>query len=232
MKFTFISDTHTKHKNLIIPECDFLICSGDISSMGYEHEIQNFLVWFNKQNARYKIFVAGNHDWLFERNRTLAKSLIPEGVIYLEDESIEIEGFNFYGSPVQLEFCNWAFNRTEESLARYWEGIPDNTDILITHSPPFGILDEVNHNGRHLGSPSLTDTIMNRVRPLISVFGHIHSGHGVKNVDDILFINASNLDEQYYSKYAPIVVDIVDNNILYTEEKIEYSFIPIKKKPV
>lgn len=218
IKMCFISDTHTKHKKLIIPECDFLICSGDISSMGYEHEIQNFLVWFNKQHARYKIFVAGNHDWLFERNRTLAKSLIPKGIIYLEDEAIEIEGFKFYGSPVQLEFCNWAFNRTEESLARYWEGIPDNTDILITHSPPFGILDELFNNGKHLGSSSLVDTVKNRVRPLIHIFGHIHSSHGVKNVDNILFINASNLNENYQLCYKPIIVDIVDNNILYTEE--------------
>ncbi len=204
----FISDTHTKHKQLIIPECDFLIHSGDISSMGYEHEIQNFLVWFNKQKARYKIFCAGNHDFLFERNRSLAKSLIPEGVIYLEDEAVEIEGLNFYGSPVQLEFCNWAFNRTEESLARYWEGIPDNTDILITHSPPFGVLDEVLKNGIHLGSPSLIDTIMNRVKPLIHSFGHIHSSHGTKKVNDTLFINASNLNENYQAVYKPIIIEI------------------------
>lgn len=221
----FISDTHNKHKQLNIPECDFLIHSGDISSMGYEHEIVSFLSWFNKQKARYKIFVAGNHDWLYEKNRTLAKSLIPEGIIYLEDEAIELEGLNFYGSPVQLEFCNWAFNRSEESLARYWEGIPNNTDILITHSPAFGILDEVNNNGIHLGSPSLYNEIINRVKPLIHTTGHIHSGHGTKVIDNTLFINASSLDEKYQLVYKPILVDIYDDRIEYSEDWTEYKAI-------
>jgi Icc-related predicted phosphoesterase len=206
-KYVFISDTHNKHKQLIIPECDFLIHSGDFSSMGYEHEVIGFLSWFNKQKAKYKIFVAGNHDWIFERNRTLAKSLIPEGIIYLEDEAIEIEGINFYGTPVNIEFCNWAFNRTEESLKRYFDQIPDNTDILITHNPPYEILDEVNNNGIHLGSPSLIDNIR-RVNPLIAVYGHIHSGHGTKKIGETLFINASNLDEKYQVAYEPIVIEI------------------------
>jgi Icc-related predicted phosphoesterase len=204
----FISDTHNKHNKLIIPECDFLIHSGDISSMGYEYEIVNFLKWFSKQPAKYKIFTVGNHDWLFERNRSLAKSLIPENVIYLEDESIEIDELNFYGSPVQLNFCNWAFNRSEESLARYWSNIPNNTDILITHSPAYGVLDDVNNNDKHLGSQSLYDSIMNRVKCKISVFGHIHSGHGTKKINNTLFINASNLDENYQVAYNPIIVEI------------------------
>jgi len=203
-----ISDTHNKHKQLIIPECDFLIHCGDISSMGYEHEIVGFLSWFKKQKARYKIFVSGNHDWMFERNRQLAKSLIPKGIIYLEDEAIEIEGLNFYGTPVQLEFCNWAFNRTEESLARYWEAIPDNTDILITHSPPYGVLDEVGSNGNRVGSPSLIDNVMDRVKPLIHCFGHIHSGHGATKLDKTLYINASNLDERYQVAYMPIILEM------------------------
>lgn len=208
MKFVFISDLHNKYKYIQIPECDFLICSGDVSSMGYEYEIINFISWYRKQQARYKIFIAGNHDWLFEKYRTIAKSLIPDDIIYLEDEAIEIEGFKFYGTPVQLEFCNWAFNRTEESLARYWEQIPDDTDILITHSPPFGILDVVEGRTVNLGSPSLYDTVINRVKPKIHVFGHIHSSHGVKKIEDTLFINASILDERYQITYEPIVVEI------------------------
>jgi Icc-related predicted phosphoesterase len=209
----FISDTHNKHNKLIIPECDFLIHSGDISSMGYEYEIVNFLKWFSKQPAKYKIFTVGNHDWLFERNRSLAKSLIPENVIYLEDESIEIDGLNFYGSPVQLEFCNWAFNRSEESLTRYWSNIPDNIDILITHSPAYGILDDVRHNGKHLGSPSLYDEVTNRIKPLIHCFGHIHSGHGTKFINNTCFVNASVLDEDYKLSYNPILIGINDRKV-------------------
>ena len=214
LNLVFISDTHTKHKQLTIPECDFLIHSGDISSMGYEHEIVDFLKWFNKQPARYKIFCAGNHDWLFEKNRLLAKRLIPEGIIYLDDEEIVLEGLKFYGSPVQLEFYNWAFNRTEESLARYWSNIPTDTDILITHSPVYGILDEINNNGIHLGSPSLYNEISERLNLMISVFGHIHSGHGTRLINNTLFINASNLDEKYQVAYNPVIVEMDENRNL------------------
>ena len=210
-RFVFISDTHNKHRQLTIPECDFLIHSGDVSSMGYEHEINNFLSWFNKQPARYKIFIAGNHDWLYERNRLLAKSLIPKGIVYLEDEEIILDGFKLYGSPVQLEFCNWAFNKTEDQLKKYWKAIPDDTDILITHSPAYGILDEVNNNGIHLGSPSLYKEVNERLNLLIHSCGHIHSSHGTMKRSNILFINASNLNEKYEVAYKPVIVEIDDN---------------------
>jgi hypothetical protein len=65
--------------------------------MGYDHEIKGFMKWFAKQNAKHKIFIAGNHDKLFENERTFALSLIPGNVIYLEDSGIELLGLKFYG---------------------------------------------------------------------------------------------------------------------------------------
>ena len=123
---------------------------------------------------------------------------------YLQDEQLTLyfdgpngdmpeNNIRIYGSPWQPWFYDWAFNlhRNSIGLASKWEAIPNNTDILITHSPPFGILDEVNHNSKHFGSPSLADAVMNRLKCKISTFGHIHSGHGTKKVDNTLFINAN-----------------------------------------
>lgn len=208
IKFCIISDTHTKHKKLIIPKCDILIHCGDFSSMGREHEIRDFLMWFNQQDAKYKIFIAGNHDLMFENNRQLAKSLIPNGVIYLEDSLVEIMDLKIYGTPVQPEFCDWAFNRTEEKLKQYWEIIPNDIDVLITHGPPFGILDCVEGREEHLGSKSLYDEITNRIKPKLSVFGHIHSGYGIAQTNNLTYVNASNLDEQYNVKYNPVIIHV------------------------
>ncbi len=144
MKITFISDTHTKH-NLItsdLPGGDLLIHAGDMSSMGYKHEIESFCKWFNKlDNYETKIFIAGNHDWGFQDHPAQTKEILSNygTVTYLQDE-LHMIGENYedmikvWGSPWQPEFYNWAFNlpRNGESLKYKWDMIPMNTDILIT----------------------------------------------------------------------------------------------------
>lgn len=208
MKICIISDTHGKHKQLDLPNADTIIHCGDFTSIGEEHEIINFMKWFSGlEQYENKIIIAGNHDWLFERNKGQAKSLIPKNVTYLEDNGVEIDGINFYGTPVQKHFCNWAFNRDEAKLAQHWLHVPDNTDVLITHSPPYGIGDNVPRSGCQ-GSPSLYKEVVERIRPKIHAFGHIHEDYGLKEMDNIKFINASNLDEHYYCVNDPIVVEI------------------------
>ena len=209
MKICIISDSHNKYKKLVdMPDADMIIHCGDATSMGYEHEIVNFFKWFsNLKQYKYKIFIAGNHDCLFETFSGIAKSLVPDNVIYLEDSGVEIEGIKFYGTPVQSEFNNWAFNRTEEKLAKYWEAIPDDTDVVITHSPPFGVLDYSPMCG-HAGSPSLYNEISMRIKPKIHCFGHIHHSHGKKTLGDITYVNASILNDKYQHVFDPIVVEI------------------------
>ena len=209
MKILIISDTHGIHKQLLdLPNADTIIHCGDFTSVGKEHEIRNFMKWYSGLDQyKNKIIIAGNHDWLFERNRGHAKSLVPKNVIYLEDNGIEIDGINFYGSPVQKHFCNWAFNRSEAKMAQHWKAIPDNTDVLITHSPPYGIGDNVPRSGCQ-GSPSLYKEVVERISPKIHAFGHIHEGYGMKEIDGIKFINASNLDGRYNCVNKPILVEI------------------------
>ncbi len=212
MNITFISDTHSKHNQLNshLHGGDTIIHSGDMSSMGNKHEIENFLKWFDKLNYKYKIFIAGNHDWGFQDHPEQVKELLNEypDVIYLEDEFVIIEDVKIYGTPWQPWFMSWAFNlpRKSEILKGKWDKIPKNVDILITHTPPYGILDKVNGRGENLGCELLLNTV-NDVKPKICVFGHIHSGNGYIRNDDTHFINASILNEEYIYNFKPITVE-------------------------
>ena len=157
-----------------------IIHCGDFTSVGQSHEIFNFMQWYSKLPYKYKLIIAGNHDWLFETHRLLALEKVPQNVTYLEDSGIEIEGIKFWGSPVQPLFYNWAFNRPEEKLVKHWQAIPDDTDVLITHSPPHTIMDWSIYDNIHTGSPSLYFEVTERIKCSLSVFGHIHSGYGIK----------------------------------------------------
>jgi Icc-related predicted phosphoesterase len=177
--------------------------------MGHSHEIMEFMKWFSRLDQfKYKICIAGNHDWLFDTNRLIAREKVPSNVIYLEDQERIIEGVKFYGTPVQLPFMSWAFNKPEERLIPHWQAIPDDTDVLITHQPPFSIFDWSVYDLKHTGSPSLYFEVVERIKPKVHCFGHIHSGHGVKVIEDTTFINASNLDEDYMCVYDPILIEI------------------------
>ena len=210
MKLCIISDTHNYHKRLgTLPEADAIIHCGDFTSVGKEHEVRDYLKWYSKlEQYKYKLIIAGNHDWLFERAGMLARSLVPKNIKYLQDNGTEIEGFYFYGSPMQLPFNNWAFNRPESKLKEHWSAIPDKTDVLITHCPPYMIMDYVPYSMQHEGSPSLYKEVVERIKPKIHCFGHIHEGYGIKIIDDITFINASNLDGDYMCVNEPVLIEI------------------------
>jgi len=210
MKICIISDTHMKHKFVVLKslEADVIIHCGDMTGNGGSGAITQFMEWFSGLDQfKHKICIAGNHDWMFERANLLARELVPDNVIYLEDEEVVIDGVKFYGTPVQKIFCNWAFNKPEEKLAQHWAAIPDDVDVLITHSPPYSIFDNVPRSGNQ-GSPSLYKEVVERIKPKIHCFGHIHEGYGRKLMDGIRFVNASNLDGDYQCVNDPVVFEI------------------------
>jgi len=224
-RICFISDSHNKYKlhigKFALPPADILVHCGDMTSMGYEHEVVNFYKWFNGLHQYgHKIFIPGNHDWLFESYPTLAKSLfpLPCNFIYLEDSGIELRGLKFYGTPVQPPFCDWAFNREEKRLIKHWEAIPEDIDVLITHCPPFGILDSW-EGYNPIGSKSLLNEVQYRIKPKVHAFGHSHGGYGVGQYDGITFINASNLNNKYEMQNKPILIEINDDGNV---ERIEF----------
>jgi Icc-related predicted phosphoesterase len=205
-----MSDTHLRHKvfPLQVPEADILIHSGDACLNGTAYEFREFMEWFGSLKARIaKIFVAGNHDVLFEKQAAFARSLIPKEVTYLQDDPVEIEGLKIYGSPWQPEFCDWSFNLPRgHRLREKWNKIPRDTDVLVTHGPPMGVLD-LNYDGEHVGCADLRD-VVERVKPRLHVFGHIHGDYGQAKLGRTLFVNASICDEAYRPIHDPVVVEI------------------------
>lgn len=197
MEIVTISDTHGQHKSLQLGSGDMIIHAGDISGLGRPHEIADFLEWFSKLDFKYKIFIAGNHDFFFENAETdVIDQMIPVGVTYLNDSGTEIEGIKIWGSPITPWFYSWAFNRDRgDDIKKHWDLIPMDTDILITHGPPLGILDKT-VRGELTGCEDLLKRIQ-QINPKYHVFGHIHESFGIHHKDKTTFINASVLDERY-----------------------------------
>ncbi|MCU0439457.1 MAG: metallophosphoesterase [Raineya sp.] len=207
MKILCISDTHGKHKKLDLPEADMIIHAGDISGKGDPWQIREFFEWFSALPYYHKIFIAGNHDFLAEKEPETFLKLIPENCIYLNDSGVKIEGFRIWGSPITPWFHDWAFNRHRgDEIAKHWELIPSDTDILITHGPPMGILDKTIW-GKRVGCEELKKKV-EQIRPKVHIFGHIHEDYGKLQIFDTTFINASSLNIDYLPLHKPIIHEL------------------------
>lgn len=194
MYITVTSDTHNEHETLQIPECDVFIHCGDSTKHGTSEELLSFINWVGGLNAKRKIIIAGNHDVGFVNDeRSLLLDVIDSlGIIYLENTEVIIDGVKFFGSPFirRSHNSNAAFRYpTKQEMKSNWALIPSDTDVLITHMPPFGVLDE-NKGGEGVGCEHLSDSIT-RVSPRLHVFGHIHDSYGQKIVDQTMCMNAS-----------------------------------------
>lgn len=188
MKIAAFSDCHWLYKDIKkFPKADMIIFAGDWCGSGYYfQETLEFINWFAKLKAKYKIVIPGNHDRLAEVNERGVRDIFNQiGATLLIDESINIEGLNIYGSPWSPFFNNWAFMLPEEQLKWKFKYIPNNLDILITHTPPKGILDPTNY-----GSEALRKRL-NDINPKIHIFGHNHGGYGYKETINTKFYNVA-----------------------------------------
>jgi len=204
MKIVVISDTHGQHARLQLPPGEMLIHAGDLTPMGSRTDVLRFLNWFQRQPFKHKLFIAGNHDFFFEReNPAEIEKIIPPGVHYLNDSGTIIEDIHFWGSPVTPWFQHWAFNRHPGAdINRHWNLIPANTDILITHGPAFGIQDRI-AEGQHIGCKDLLAKVK-ELQPAYHLFGHIHEGYGSSIRHKVHFMNASVLNEHYTLSNPPL----------------------------
>lgn len=216
MRFVAISDTHNKLDEIIdqvgIPDGDVLIHAGDATALGKVEEFSKFNQALGRLNHPVKIFIAGNHDIGLEKNPHLCEQLLTNVTYYLRDSYVELDGIKIWGAPWQPQFYNWAFNlRRGAELKAKWDLIPSDTDILITHGPPFGCLDWVarNFSFENIGCKDLKLAI-ERVRPKFHIFGHYHGGYGFLKKDGTTFINASSLTESYSvsENHKPIVFHV------------------------
>lgn len=208
MKTVVISDTHSQYRDLEVPDGDVLVHAGDISRGGTKGQVIDFLEWFEEQPHSHKIFIAGNHDFFFEQADTEEISrVIPKEIIYLNDSGIEINGIKFWGSPITPWFNSWAFNRHRGAeIKQHWDLIPNDIDVLITHGPPFGILDETVY-GKRTGCEELLLRI-HQVKPKYHIFGHIHESYGSFTKGKTTYINASVLDDWYELKNEAKILDL------------------------
>jgi len=213
-----ISDTHTKHyeidaqlKEIYGNHPDAIIVhAGDISYRGRKWEVEEFTEWYSGLPFKHKIMIAGNHDFLFEDSPEAAKDILDRigpGIIYLNDSGVELEGLKFWGSPVTPWFHDWAFNRVEEKINEHWDLIPVDTNILITHGPPYLTLDATK-SGLRVGCPELANKIKELSDLKVHVFGHIHEADGVVEKDGVIYVNASILDLYYEVKNSPVILHV------------------------
>jgi ser/thr protein phosphatase family protein len=197
MKILHLSDTHGCHHRLRdLPEVDMVVHSGDFCMVGSEEEAIDFLNWFCDMPYHHKIFICGNHDdCLYGANI----DGLDNNVHYLCNSAIEIDGVKFYGVPMFMGDC------ITDRQSRNYANIPTDTDILITHSPAFGILDF--DDGINYGSEELLQAVTN-VNPRIHLFGHIHKQHGVRTIGATIFSNGAIMNEDYSILNHPNVIEL------------------------
>lgn len=207
MKIVCMSDMHSMYRQVNVPQGDVLVIAGDILGHGSFDELVDFKLWLADQPFDHKVVIAGNHDSVFEDAPLMCKEFLDDfNTIYLHDDFVIIDGIKFYGSPFTPNFFNWHFmlDRFSDDLKRKWEIIPDDTDVLITHGPPWGVLDEI--GGRNVGCELLMQRVLT-IQPKLHIFGHIHAGYGEKFRDGTHFINAAICTERYRPNNLPIVVE-------------------------
>jgi Icc-related predicted phosphoesterase len=159
-------------------------CSNPRDPYNNEPEVRAFIDWYKQLPIKNKIYVAGNHDTSIEKKLVIKKDFTDAGIIYLEDDLVEIQGLLIYGNPYTPNFGNWAFMKDRVKLDRYWpQAMPDYVDILVTHGPPKGILDKSYDRNNYLeccGDKSLLNKVL-QVKPKYHLFGHIHNCKDIVN---------------------------------------------------
>lgn len=209
MKFVVISDTHGLHKNINLPHGDVLIHCGDITEEDTKEQVAEFLEWFSALPYQYKIFIGGNHDFFLDRNAEQFYKMIPKNLIYLNNKGFQIGNIKLWGSPTVPDLIYWAFGKTRGAeMKEHWDYyLPtEPIDILITHTPPFGILDSPKRGGC-LGCEELLKKVKANP-PKYHLFGHIHGSSGILKKKDTTFINASIVHSRLGAIHSPAVFEL------------------------
>lgn len=216
MKVAIFSDTHTSHWKIKVPDADLLIFAGDMTHCRTDREVADFNDFLHSLPHKYKVVVAGNHDHRLTDDPEKAKSLLSEA-IYLQDEAVVIEGITIYGAPWNPLFNDYACDAFAlprgKVLKRKWDMIPPGIDILVTHTPPSGILDRngpVSHGCTDLAAAVAA------LKPKYHIFGHIHNRHGAVKHGETWYINA-NVQGKNGVLRSPLLLDYNSGEILEVE---------------
>jgi Icc-related predicted phosphoesterase len=242
MKIVVISDTHTKHSKLTIPECDVLVHCGDFTYQGKYWKVKSFYSWLREQPAKHKVVIAGNHEETFDRNhpkynpacKAILADCPDENIHYLENQALVIEGIRFYGTPWTPAFYDWAFNGVTDadlpftrsgvvSLSEMYNKIPEDTQVLICHGPPYDILDRSERGDERTGSVEMRKLTSEKLIQLrLYLCGHIHEARGMEVADGgVTFVNASSLGRDYQTISQPIIVTLDEYGSVESVEGLE-----------
>lgn len=207
-----ISDMHSFHRQLVIPECDVLLVAGDLTRNGELSTIDDLCEWMVGLPVKKRIVVQGNHDIELEPRRSQAVAMLNDACTYLEDSGTEIDGLKIWGSPISPYFFGWRWNRHRgNEIDRHWQMIPDDTNILITHSPIHGILDEAPRGYgqiEHVGCADLLRHIERLKQLKLHCAGHIHECHNHIERNGVHYVNASSCNREYKPVNPPIIIDL------------------------
>lgn len=178
LRLVAMADTHGRHRELVVPDGDVVIHAGDLTERGTRQSVADVARFLGALPHKHKVVIAGNHDFLFQKDSATAREIMrSNGLIYLQDEEVVLEGVRIWGSPWQPWFYDWAFNlRRGPAIDAKWQLIPQGVDVLVTHGPPMGMGDLV-YSGEHVGCENLLKHL-DRVEPRFHLFGHIHEARG------------------------------------------------------
>lgn len=207
-----------------LPDADAIIHAGDFCQYGSFSDCARFFGWFGNLPYKHKICISGNHDlWMERASQSELEMIIPESVRYLNDSGTSIDGINFWGSPVQPRFYNWAFNRDRgEDIRRHWDQIPNGTHVLITHGPAYGYCDNVSEITAYWSGPRIENVgcadlkaAIDNVQPHAHIFGHIHSGYGMECNQSTVFLNCCICNAQYLAVNRPFILDLNNDGSVF-----------------
>ncbi len=230
MRVCCISDTHGKIiPDEQMPDASVLIHAGDITNNGKIYWLQMMAEWFRHLvDTKYEhiVVVGGNHDFILDAFRKEDSEWAIPGIFgnnrihYLRDSGVTLNfmggtvgrSLHFYGTP-WVNCGDWAFSETDRLKRRdYFNRIPLHTNVLVTHGPPYSILDRCDNGSHGFGSVGDLELLgaTERVRPSLHVFGHIHESYGVTKIGQTTFVNAAStrIKSDYELGNEPIVIDI------------------------
>lgn len=194
---------------------DLLIVSGDLTASDKTIRYIQFSDWLLNQEYTRKIVIGGNHDNYIVSYGLPLDPEVEDGVDYLQDSGIEFQGLKVWGSPWTSRFDGinsacCAFTKAHDlELNEHWDLIPDDIDILITHGPPYGMLDQNSH-GECCGSKTLRSAL-DRVKPMLHIFGHIHEKGGQQmmyNGSRTWCVNCSIMNHNYKPVFKPVRIEL------------------------
>jgi len=206
LRLVLLSDTHQLHREVEVPDGDIFIHAGDFTLFSESMEaVADFNDWLGELPHRYKIVVPGNHEFFLEADPS-ERSLLSNATVLI-NEGTEIEGLRIWGSPVTPMYGGAFGVSSAVDRKKLYAQIPWDIDVLISHGPPFGILDTAPISGSHEGCRELLDAVT-RLRPKLHVFGHIHTAYGTYQTEHTIFINAARLGLHDAADKPPFVLQI------------------------